>query len=184
MNMAMMKLARKHQDLGAEGAKARQYDESSRRYRLGDFTEYASLAASHFEPGGSVLDVAAGPGYFCTELVKRGDYRVTGLDISRDLVEIACANARRAGVEVDFVQGNASAMPFPDVTFDLVSCSWAVKNFMEPAKVFAEIHRVLSPGGTALVVDLNHDATARDWKRYASDRGLRARPRSRCGSRS
>jgi ubiquinone/menaquinone biosynthesis C-methylase UbiE len=168
----MMKLARKYQDLGVEGDKARQYDDFSRRYRMGDFAEYATTAADHLEPGGSALEVACGPGYFCTELARLGDYRVTGLDISHDLIGIARANARQAGADVEFVEGNGSALPFPDATFDLVFCSWAVKNFMDPAKVMREMHRVLKPGGTALIVDLNHDATARDWKQYAHERGL------------
>jgi ubiquinone/menaquinone biosynthesis C-methylase UbiE len=168
----MMKLARKYQDLGVEGAKARQYDTFSRRYRMGDFAAYAALAASQVGPGASVLEVACGPGYFCTELAKLGDYRITGLDISHDLVGIADENASRAGADVTFVEGNASALPFPDETFDLVFCSWAVKNFMEPAKVFSEMHRVLKAGGAALIVDLNHNASDRDWKRYAADRGL------------
>jgi 2-polyprenyl-3-methyl-5-hydroxy-6-metoxy-1,4-benzoquinol methylase len=84
----MMKLARRFKDLGIEGKKARQYDEFSRGYRMGDFTEYARLAARHVEEGGSVLDVATGPGYFCTELARLGHFKIIGLDISTDLVDI------------------------------------------------------------------------------------------------
>lgn len=169
----MMKLIRKSRDLAVEGKKARQYDEFSRQYRMQDLKEYAELAANRVVDGGSVLDVATGPGYFCIELARMGHFRVTGLDISADLVGIAGANARQAGVDVDFVQGSASAMRFPDGTFDLVFCSWAMKNFMEPAKVLDETYRVLKPGGTALIVDLNHEATAPQWSLYASSRQLR-----------
>jgi ubiquinone/menaquinone biosynthesis C-methylase UbiE len=123
--------------------------------------------------GGSVLEVAAGPGYFCTELAKLGNFKIIGLDISNDLVEIARRNAREAGIEVDFQRGNASGMQFPDQAFDLVFCSWAIKNFMEPIKVLNEMYRVLKPGGTALVVDLNRDAAGQDWRSYASDRELK-----------
>jgi ubiquinone/menaquinone biosynthesis C-methylase UbiE len=117
----MMKLVRRSRDLVVEGKKARQYDEFSRQYRMQDLKEYAELAASHIVDGGSVLDIATGPGYFCIELAKMGRFRVTGLDISKDLAEIARANGRQAGVDVDFVQGSASAMRFPEGTFDLVS---------------------------------------------------------------
>ena len=48
----MMKFARRFRDLGIEGEKARQYDEFSRKYRMGDFREYASLAARHVGEGG------------------------------------------------------------------------------------------------------------------------------------
>jgi ubiquinone/menaquinone biosynthesis C-methylase UbiE len=169
----MMKFARRFRDLGIEGEKARQYDEFSRKYRMGDFREYASLAARHVGEGGSVLDVATGPGYFCTELAKLSNFKIIGLDISNDLVEIARANARKTGVEVDFQQANASAMQFPDEVFDLVFCSWAIKNFMEPTRVLNEMYRVLKRGGTALVVDLNRDAAGQDWRSYASDRELK-----------
>ena len=168
-----MKLARRFKDLGIDGKKARQYDQFSREYRMGDFKEYASLAAPHVGQGGSVLDVATGPGYFCTELAKLGNFKIIGLDISNDLMGIARTNARKAGVEVDFQRGNASAMQFPDEVFDLVFCSWSIKNFMEPIKVLNEMYRVLKPGGTALVVDVNRDATGRDWRSYASDRELK-----------
>jgi ubiquinone/menaquinone biosynthesis C-methylase UbiE len=169
----LLKLARRFKDLGIEGKKARQYDEFSRDYRMGDFAEYARLAAGHLAQGESVLEVASGPGYFCIELAKLGDFKITGLDISNDLVEIARTNAGQAAVEVDFQQGNACAMQFADEVFDFVFCSWAVKNFMEPVKVLDEMYRVLKPGGTALVVDLNRDATGQDWSSYASDRLLK-----------
>lgn len=169
----MLKLTRKFKDLGLEGKQARQYDAFSRTYRMRDFQEYALLAARSLGQCDSVLEVATGPGYFCIELAKRGDFAITGLDISNDLVDIARANALGAQVKVDFIPGNASAMQFPDSTFNLVFCSWAVKNFMEPVTILDEIYRVLKPGGKALIVDLNHDATGQDWKAYAADRGLK-----------
>ncbi|MEO6700372.1 MAG: class I SAM-dependent methyltransferase, partial [Jatrophihabitantaceae bacterium] len=169
----MMKFARKFTDLAIEGKKARRYDEFSRKSRLGDFKEYASLAARYLAEGGSVLDVATGPGYFCTELAKLSTFKIVGVDISNDLVAIARANARETGAAVDFQQANASAMRFPDGTFDLVFCSWAIKNFREPAAVLNEVYRVLKQGGTALIIDLNGDATGQDWQSYASGRDLK-----------
>lgn len=171
----MLKVARKFKDLGLKGKRARQYDAFSREYRMTDFTEYATLAASYVGQGASVLEVAAGPGYFCIELAKRGDFAITGLDISDDLVNIARVNAARAGVRVDYISGNAGEMPFPDSAFDLVFCSWAIKNFMNPVKALNEMYRVLRPGGSALIVDLNHNATSDDWRRYAADRELKGR---------
>lgn len=168
----MLKLARKFKDLGLKGKQAQRYDAFSREYRMEDFREYAVLAASFLGQGASVLEVAAGPGYFCIELARLGDFEITGLDISDDLVKIARANAVESGVKVDFTQGNASAIPFRDAAFDLVFCSWAVKNFMQPVKVLNEVYRVLKPEGTALIVDLNHDSTGEDWREYAAQRGL------------
>jgi ubiquinone/menaquinone biosynthesis C-methylase UbiE len=169
----MMKFVRKFKDLGIEGKKADEYDEFSRKYRLKDLKEYANLATSHIAEGGSVLEIATGPGYFCTELAKLGNFKITGLDISHDLVKIARMNAQQAGAKVDFQQGNASSLQFPDMTFDFVFCSWAIKNFMEPVKVLNEMYRVLKPGGIVLIIDLNQDATGQEWNRYSSSLGLR-----------
>jgi ubiquinone/menaquinone biosynthesis C-methylase UbiE len=138
-----------------------------------DLESYAELAASRTPAAGSVLDVATGPGYFCTALAKLGTFDVTGLDLSADLVEIARANAAREKVDVTFLEADASSMPFVESSLDLVFCSWAVKNFQDPVRVFCEIHRVLRPGGRALIVDVNHDASGRDWKGYASGIGLK-----------
>ena len=168
-----MKFVRKFQDLGIEGKKAHEYDEFSRKYRIKDLEEYANLATSHVMDGGSVLDIATGPGYFCIELAKLGNFKITGLDISHDLIEIARTHAQQAGVKVDFLQGNASAIQFPDMAFDFIFCSWAIKNFMEPLKVLNEMYRALKPGGTALIIDLNHDAASQEWNRYASSLGLK-----------
>jgi len=168
-----MKFVRKFKDLEIQGKKAHEYDDFSRKYRLKDLKEYAKLAASHVTNGGSVLEIATGPGYFCTELAKLGNYKITGLDISNDLVKIARTNAQQAGIKVDFLQGNASNIQFPDASFDFIFCSWAIKNFMEPQKVLNEMHRVLKPGGTALIIDLNHDADSQEWNRYSSSLGLK-----------
>ena len=84
---------------------------------------------------------------------------MTGLDISRTMVEIATEQARRDGVAVDFRHGDATAMPFPDGSFDLIVCQAAFKNFLDPVAALNEMHRVLRPGGTAVIQDLNADAT-------------------------
>ena len=169
----MMKFVRKFKDLEIQGNKAREYDDFSRKYRLKDLQEYARLAADQVTNGASVLEIATGPGYFCTELAKLGNFKITGLDISNDLVKIARANAQQAGVKVDFVQGNASNIQFPDMSFDFIFCSWAIKNFMEPQKVLNEMYRLLKPGGEALIIDLNHDADSQEWNRYSSNLGLK-----------
>jgi ubiquinone/menaquinone biosynthesis C-methylase UbiE len=121
---------------------------------------------------GKVLEIAPGPGYFCIELAKLGDYQITGLDISKSFVEIARRTAAEAGHKIDFRQGNAADMPFADNTFDFTFCQAAFKNFSEPVKAISEMYRVLRPGGTSVISDLRRDASAEEIEREIRGMGL------------
>jgi ubiquinone/menaquinone biosynthesis C-methylase UbiE len=142
---------------GMEGAVARWYARNTaNRDRQ---TAAAKVVARHVFPGSSVLEVAPGPGYLAIELAKLGAYRVVGLDISQTFVAIATANAKAAGVPVDFRHGNAAHMPFPADSFDFIVCQAAFKNFSAPVLALSEMHRVLKPSGKALILDLRRDAS-------------------------
>lgn len=121
---------------------------------------------------GKVLEIAPGPGYFCIELARLGNYKITGLDISKSFVEIARKNAAEAGLKIDFREGNASAMPFEDDTFDFTFCQAAFKNFSEPVKAIAEMYRVLRPGGVSVIADLRRDASPAEIDREVKGMGL------------
>jgi len=114
---------------------------------------------------GSVLEIAPGPGYFCIELAKLGDFQIMGLDISKSFVEIARRNAAKEALKIDFREGNASAMPFASETFDFTFCQAAFKNFSEPVKAISEMYRVLKSGGVAVIADMRNDASADDIQR-------------------
>jgi ubiquinone/menaquinone biosynthesis C-methylase UbiE len=109
--------------------------------------------------GAKVLEVAPGPGYLSIEMARLRRLRVTALDISHTFVEIGSENARRAGVTVDFRQGDVASMPFEAASFDLIVCQAAFKNFALPRTALGEMHRVLGAGGTAVIQDMSHDAT-------------------------
>ncbi len=121
---------------------------------------------------GKVLEIAPGPGYFCIELARLGNYQITGLDISKSFVEIARRNAAEAGLKIDFREGNASAMPFKGNTFDFTFCQAAFKNFSEPIKAIAEMYRVLRPGGVSVIADLRRDASPEEIEREIKGMGL------------
>ncbi|OBI84344.1 class I SAM-dependent methyltransferase [Mycobacterium sp. 1245805.9] len=160
-----------YRGIGMEGVIARWYAKSTRK----DIERFRALAARLREvlpQGGDVLEVAPGPGYLAIEMAKRATYRVTGLDISRTMVELARNNAAAAGVEAEFRRGDASAMPFEDNSFDLLTCSAAFKNFTQPHKALEEMHRVLRPGGTALVIDLHKDVPMSEIRSYFGAMGL------------
>src|SRR5579885_111566 len=144
--------------MAMEGPIATWYAKNTRKDARG-YRRCAESVAARVRPGGKVLEVAPGPGYLAIELARLGDFAITGLDISHSFVRIARANAAKAGVQVDFRHGNASAMPFPDSSFDFVVCRAAFKNFADPIGALNEIHRVLVPGGQASIYDLRPDAS-------------------------
>ena len=156
--------------MGMEGAIAKWYTRT-RSKDMEDFRREARRFSARITSGAKVLEVAPGPGFFSIELAKLGNYRITGVDISRTFVEIATQNARHAGVSVDFQWGNASALGFSDDSFDFIYSSAAFKNFSEPVKALDEMHRVLRLGGEAVIADLRRDATLEDIDRYIKESG-------------
>jgi ubiquinone/menaquinone biosynthesis C-methylase UbiE len=158
-----------YKGLGMNGWMARWYSRT-RSNDMADFRRQAQSAARRLAHG-DVLEIAPGPGFFAIELARIGDYKITGLDISRTFVEIATENAKNAAVDVNFRHGNASAMPFADGSFDLIYCSAAFKNFSEPVAALNEMHRVLRHGGEALIVDLRKDVSLDEINQYIRQSG-------------
>src|SRR5262245_53483862 len=109
-----------YRGLGMEGPIATWYTKNTGR-DLSRFIKVAQAVAARTPRHSSVLEVAPGPGFCAIEIARSGRI-VTGLDISESFVRIARDRARDAGVLVDFRHGNASAMPFPDASFDFVVC--------------------------------------------------------------
>lgn len=150
--------AKPQRGFGMEGFVAKWYANLTRK-SLDDFQTLARQVAEQLPPNADVLEVAPGPGYFAIELAKLGHYRITGLDISQTFVEIANRNAAQANVQVDFQRGNASDMLFKSDSFDFLLCRAAFKNFAAPLGALREMHRVLKPGGRALIIDLRKDTS-------------------------
>lgn len=127
-----------------------------------DWKRQAVQLTSDLPSGASILEIAPGPGYFAIEMARLGRFHVTGLDISRTFVDIARANAQRAGVSVDFQLGDASNLPFKGELFDLIICQAAFKNFSRPREVIDEMYRVLRFGGAAVIEDMNRNISGAD----------------------
>jgi ubiquinone/menaquinone biosynthesis C-methylase UbiE len=160
-----------YKGMGMEGRIASWYAKNTAN-DMAEFQVLAQRLANGARPGSRILEVAPGPGYLAIEMAKRGQYAITGLDISKTFVEIATANSRRAAVEIDFQRGNASAMPFAEDTFDLIVCRAAFKNFSQPLEALNEMHRVLKPQGRAFIIDLRNDASLDDIDAYIKDANL------------
>jgi ubiquinone/menaquinone biosynthesis C-methylase UbiE len=137
-----------------------------------DYQADVRRVAQYLPAGSVVLEVAPGPGYLAIELAKLGNYTITGLEISKTFVEIAQANARAAGVQIDFRLGSALRMPFDAGTFDFIVCRAAFKNFADPVLALDEMYRVLKPGGKGVIIDLRADASDADIDACVDNMGL------------
>jgi ubiquinone/menaquinone biosynthesis C-methylase UbiE len=112
--------------------------------RLTTKTVPALLDAAGAGPGVRVLDVATGPGFAAAAAAERGA-SVTGIDFSSSMI----AEARRNFPGLDFREGDALALDFPDESFDAVVINYGILHFEQPERAIAEAFRVLKPGGLA-----------------------------------
>ena len=112
-------------------------------------TPQASRLVKHagIQPGQRVLDVACGTGVVAVTAARLGA-RVTGLDLTPELLERARENAGVAGVEVDWHEGDLEELPFGDAAFDAVLSQFGHIFAPRPQVAVAEMLRVLKPGGT------------------------------------
>src|SRR5438477_1479387 len=97
--------------------------------------------------GQRVLDVACGTGVVAVTAARSGA-RVTGLDLTPELLERARENSRIAGVEIDWLEGDVEKLPFGDATFDVVLSQFGHMFAPRPELAIGEMLRVLKPGGT------------------------------------
>ena len=157
--------------MGMEGFIANWYARQTGK-DLDEFKKLARQLSSQIKAGDRVLEIAPGPGYLAIELAKLTRCRMIGLDISRTFVGIATANAEKAAVDVCFEQGDAADVPYPANAMNFVVCRAAFKNLARPLAALNEMHRVLKPGGTALIIDLRKDFSPQAIRDYTRDRGL------------
>ena len=113
----------------------------------------AVLEALKLKPGDRVLEVGVGTG-ISLPLYPR-DVRITGIDVSREMLEKARARVARAKLtNVDaLLEMDAEAMAFPDASFDKVVAMYVVSVVPQPAKLLEELHRVCRPHGEIFVVN-------------------------------
>jgi SAM-dependent methyltransferase len=128
-------------------------DEFHSRRRLAT-VELATMLA----PGARdhVLDIGSGIGGPSRYLAATFGCRVTGLDLTAEFCRVAADLARRTGLDqrVDYRQGDATAMPFPDASFDLAWLQNAAMNIADRARLYGEIRRVLKPRGRFALQDV------------------------------
>lgn len=149
-----------------EGDGAERYDRRGRWLR-GLTGRTAGHVAAIAPPGGHVLDVGCGPGRLLEAIAaRRPDVSVTGVDLSAAMVELAGARlaavsaggaalgAAGAPGQARVLVGDVAALPVPDESVDVVTATLTAHHWSEPQRGFAELARVLRPGGSALVVEM------------------------------
>jgi len=105
-------------------------------------------------PGTRVLDVACGTGNLAIPLA-RGGAIVTGVDIAPNLIAQARERSRAEGLEVNFDEGDAEQLPYPNASFDVVVSMFGAMFAPRPEIVVSELARVLKPGGLLAMANWN-----------------------------
>lgn len=112
--------------------------------------------------GGVLLDVGTGTARLLIKLARvplLEDLRLIGIDYYQDMVDEALKAVAGAGLggRVEVMQADAHDLPFPDAFADFVISRSTIHHWADPARALREIHRVLKPGGVALIHDVRRD---------------------------
>ncbi|GAA2288505.1 hypothetical protein GCM10010145_68370 [Streptomyces ruber] len=102
--------------------------------------------------GEKVLDIGCGTGRFTVPMAEKGA-EVSGLDISRPMLDVASRKLAERGLTADLREGDMARLPFPDASFDTVTSMLALMHvpLEDRQAVFGEVARVLRPGGRMLL---------------------------------
>jgi malonyl-CoA O-methyltransferase len=125
--------------------------------------------------GCAVLDAGCGSGRYILHALRRGAARVTGVDLSPEMLERADAELRaeRNGVPIELLQGSVTALPVPDAWADLTVCGLVVGHLEDLRASLAELCRVTRPGGRMLCSDVHPIGHALGWVRDFKSGGER-----------
>ena len=142
------------------------YDRVNNVMSWGRHLAWKKIAVDWATPpeGGTVLDICCGTGDLARLLARRVGPRgkVVGLDFSEQMLTYA----RRSTYEplqsrIDWIEGDALALPFADQSLDAATMSFGLRNLTDIPRAFQEIHRVLKPKAKAVVLDLNRTQNPR-----------------------
>jgi len=147
-----------------------QFSRQSQRYGRGHILENVAdvdeaIGFLSLTQRARVLDVACGAGHTGLRLAELG-HSVTCADLSPAMLERTREGAAARNARIETKQHAAESMPYPDGTFDLVTCRVAPHHFSSPGQFVGEVARVLRAGGWFLLIDgtvPDNDADAGEW---------------------
>ena len=113
----------------------------------------ATTRAINPQPDERILDLAAGTGTSSVAISKSGAH-VVAADFSPGMIEVGRAKHGKDPL-VEFVQADATKLPFADNSFDAVTMSFGLRNVVEPQKALAELYRVTKPGGRIVICEFS-----------------------------
>ncbi|MCR5820389.1 MAG: bifunctional demethylmenaquinone methyltransferase/2-methoxy-6-polyprenyl-1,4-benzoquinol methylase UbiE [Bacteroidaceae bacterium] len=109
------------------------------------------------------LDVAIGTADLAIELagqLQKADatFTITGIDLSTEMMNIGKEKVRKRGLQnqISFMKASALEMTFTNNSYDVVTCSYGVRNFSDLDKGLAEMQRVLKPGGQLMILEFSY----------------------------
>jgi demethylmenaquinone methyltransferase / 2-methoxy-6-polyprenyl-1,4-benzoquinol methylase len=134
---------------------APRYDALNRMISLGLDQRWRrrALGKIRVTSGDVVVDLACGTGDFC-ELAAACGARAIGVDFSREMLRQATVR----GLGFPKVQGDGEWLPFESASVDVVTCGFALRNFVSLENVLREIARIVRPGGRIALVDVDRPA--------------------------
>lgn len=109
--------------------------------------------------GQALLDVAGGTGDISFRFLKRASgANATVLDLTESMLAEGRKRAENVGIsgQLEWVVGDAMALPFEDDSFDVYTISFGIRNVTDPQKALSEAYRVLKPGGRIMVLEFSH----------------------------
>lgn len=140
---------------------AESYDVNNRVHSFGLDQRWRRFTVKQagVNPTDHVLDVACGTGDLSRLFADSGAARVMGLDYTEEMLVVARdkrgQSVGRVAREIEYLRGDAQALPFADASFDVVSIAFGIRNVQDPAKAVGEFYRVLKPGGRLVVLEFD-----------------------------